>query len=98
MSDLLCWQSITRCRNPLPKSKKNDLGTGDSFPEAEGLLLGTPSGGVDKPTFKADSSQTGHVRMTSEMGSGTRRIWIAVWDKTCNQRAGLDRLHSYIQI
>jgi len=78
MSGLLCWQNTTRCRNLLPESRKNGLGTDDSFLEAEGLLLGTPGGGVDRPTSKADSSQTRHVRITGEMGSGTRRIWIAV--------------------
>ncbi|KAJ6860443.1 hypothetical protein NC651_036740 [Populus alba x Populus x berolinensis] len=53
----------------------SSLGTGDNFLEAEGLLSVTLGGGVDKPTSKADSSQTGHVRMTGEMGSGIRRIW-----------------------
>ena len=70
--------NTTRCRNPLPESRKNGLGTGDNFPEAEGLLLGILGGGVDKPTSKADSSQTRHVRMIGEMGSGTGRIWIVV--------------------
>ncbi|KAJ6959642.1 hypothetical protein NC653_037872 [Populus alba x Populus x berolinensis] len=77
MSGILCWQNTTRCRNSLLESIKNGLGTGDNFLEAEGLLLGTLGGGVDKPTSKEDSSQTGHVRMIGEMGSGIRRIWNA---------------------
>jgi hypothetical protein len=75
---LLCGQDTFRCRNPLLEGRKNSLGTGDNFQEAEGLLPSTPGGGIDGPAFETDPSQTRHVRTTSKIGNRIGRVWVAV--------------------